>query len=203
MAHPSELQHTSQKPNKPGAAAIGAAGCNRVEGQATSGSSGEPSPMVGGTGDGQSWYDQVTCEDARKNANRRKRTDTDQQAPGHPFSLGSELDRKEAMSAIYEHVVGQEPPQKNIASWAISAHYPNFTPTAVKTVVSQVLCMISEYHLTCVTRGSSTTSPILPKAVEQYLPPLVDYTHPGSTGLTDVRVHDHKARSLRVGVWLH
>ena len=48
-----------------------------------------------------------------------------------------------------------------------------------------------------------TTSPILPEAIEQYLPPLVDYVHPASTGLTDVRVHDHKARSLHVGVWLH
>ena len=95
--------------------------------------------MVGGAGDGQSWYDQVICEDARKNANKRKRTDTDQQAPGHPFSLGSGPDRKEAMSGIYEHVVDQEPPQKNIASLAISTYYPNFTPAAVRTVASQAL----------------------------------------------------------------
>ena len=40
----------------------------------------------------------------------------------------SEEARKEAMGAIYEHVAGQEPPQKNIALRAISAHYPNFTP---------------------------------------------------------------------------
>ena len=51
--------------------------------------------------------------------------------------------------------------------------------------------------------GSTTTSPILPEAVEQYLPLLVDYPHPGGTGLTDVRVHDHKSSSLHVGVWLH
>ena len=63
--------------------------------------------------------------------------------------------------------------------------------------------MIAEYHLACTTRGSTTTSPILPEAIERYLPPLVDYVCPDSTGLTDVRVHDHKARSLRVGVWLH
>ena len=107
------------------------------------------------------------------------------------------------MSAIYEHVVDQELPQKNIASLAISTYYPNFTPAAVRTVMSQVLCMIAEYHLACTTRGSTTTSPILPKAIEQYLPPLVDYVCPDSTGLTDVRVHDHKARSLHVGVWLH
>ena len=48
-----------------------------------------------------------------------------------------------------------------------------------------------------------TTSPILPEAVKQYLPPLVDYTHPAGTGITDVRVCDHKAKSLQVGVWLH
>ena len=185
MACPSELQQ-SQKPNKPRAAATGASGHNRAEGQSTSGSSGESSPLVGGGGDGQSWYDQVTCEDARKNANKRKRADTDQQAPGHPFSLGSRPDRKEMMSAIYEHMADQEPPQKNIASLAISTYYPNFTPAAVRTVVSQVLCMIAEYHLACITRGSMTTSPILPEAIEQYLPPLVDYICPDSTGLTDV-----------------
>ena len=63
--------------------------------------------------------------------------------------------------------------------------------------------MIAEYHLACATRGFMTTSPILPKAFEQYLPLLVDYAHPGGTGLTDVRVHDHKPCSLCIGVWLH
>ena len=37
--HPSELQQ-SHKPNQSGAAATGASGCNRAEGQSTSGSSG-------------------------------------------------------------------------------------------------------------------------------------------------------------------
>ena len=63
--------------------------------------------------------------------------------------------------------------------------------------------MIAEYHLACATRGPTTTSPILPEAVEQYLPPLVDYARPGGTGITDVRVRDHKSRSLWVAVWLH
>ena len=159
--------------------------------------------MIGEAGDGPSWYDQVTCKEAKKGACKRKRTDTEQPAPGHPFPLGPESDRKEAMDAIYEHVVSQEPPQRNLASWAISAYYPNFTPPAAKTVVSQVLCMIAKYHLACATKGSTTTSPILPEAVKQYLPPLVDYVCAASTGITDVRVRDHKAKSLRVGVWLH
>ena len=158
--------------------------------------------MEGGAGDGPSWYDQVTHEEAKKGACKRKRTDTEQQAPGCPFPLGSEMDRKGVMDAIYEHVLHQELPQKHLTSRVISAYYPNFAPAAAKTVASQVLCMIAEYHLACATRGSMTTSPILPE-VEPYLPPLVGYSHPGSAGITNVRVHDHKARSLRVGVWLH
>ena len=90
------------------------------------------------------------------------------------------------MGIIHEHVVGLEPSQKNIALRAISAYYPDFTPATVKGVASQVLCMIAEYHLACATRGSTTMSPILPEAVEQYLPLLVDYTRPGGTGITDV-----------------
>ena len=202
MECPSELQQP-QMPNKPRVTAPGASGRGGAGGQMTSGSSGEPSLMEGGADDGSSWFEQVTHEEARKGTCKRKKTDTDQQAHGCPFPLGSESDRKEVMGAIYEHVAGQELPQKNIASRAISAYYPNFTPAVVKTVVSQVLCMIAKYHLACGTRGSTTTSPILPEAVEQYLSLLVDYAQPGGTGLTDVRVHDHKASSLHVGVWLH
>ena len=121
---------------------------------------------MGKVGDSLSWHKQVTREEAKNKANKRKRTDTEQPAPGHPFSLGSELDRKEVMGAIYEHMAGQEPPQRNIALWAISAYYPNFTPPAVKMVASQVLCMIAKYHLPCASKDSTTTSPILPEAVE-------------------------------------
>ena len=202
MEHPSELQQL-QRPNKPRASAPGTSGHSGVRGRTASGSSGEPSPMIGKVGDGPSWFDQVSREEAQKGACKRKRTDPEQQTLGCPFSLGSELDRKELIDAIYEHVASQEPPQRNLASWAISAYYPEFTPPAVKMVVSQVLCMIAEYHLACATKGSMTTNPILPEAVEPYLPLLVDYAHPAGTGITDVRVHDHKAKSLRVGVWLH
>ena len=164
MEHPSELQQP-QRPNKPGATAPGASGHGGAGDRMTSGSSGEPSLMEGRAGDGSSWFEQVTREEVRQGACKRKRTDTDQQAPGCPFPLRSEEARKEVMGAIYEHVMGQELPQKNIASRAISAYYPNFTPAAVKTVMGQVFCIIAEYHLACTTRGSMTTSPILPEAV--------------------------------------
>ena len=152
MECPSEL-HQPQRPHKPGATAPGTSEHSGVGGQMTSGSSGEPSLMEGRAGDGSSWFEQVTHEEARQGACKRKRVDTDQQAPGRPFPLRSEEARKEAMGAIYEHTAGQEPPQRNITSRAISAYYPNFTPAAVKTVASQVLCMIAEYHLACATRA--------------------------------------------------
>ena len=64
--------------------------------------------------------------------------------------------------------------------------------------------MISEYHMTCVTRGLPVTSPILPEVIEDKLPPLAGYTLPeDGSGVTDVRVRDHQAKTLRVAVSLH
>ena len=169
----------------------------------TSEGSSESSWMEGGAGDSTSWDDLVTYTEAGPGASKRKKTDVGQHTPGCPFPLALEEAWKEAMGLIHEHEVGLEPSQKNIASRAISAYYPDFTLAAVEGVASQVLCMITEYHLACATRGSATMSPILPEAVEQYLPPLVDYAHPGGTGITDMRVHNHKSRSLWIAVWLH
>ena len=157
MERPSELQQL-QRPNQPRASAPGTSGHSGVGGQTASGSSGEPSPMIGEAGDGPSWYDQVTCKDAKKGACKRKRTDTEQLAPGHPFPLISVKARKEVMGAIYEHTVGREPPQKNIASRAISTYYPDFTPDAVKAVVGQVQLGLCHHgldnHQPYCTRGS-------------------------------------------------
>ena len=64
--------------------------------------------------------------------------------------------------------------------------------------------MISEYHMACMTRGSPVTSPILPGVIEDRLPPLTDYALPeDKSGVTNVRVWDHQARTLWVAVWLH
>ena len=161
-------------------------GNSGARGPTTSEGSGKSSWMEGRAGDGASWDDLVTRADAGPGASKRKKTDAGQHTLGRPFPLASEEARKEVMGLIHEHTAGLEQSQKNIASRAISAYYPDFTPAAVEGVVSQVLCMITEYHLACATRGSATISPILPESVEQYQPPLVDYAHPGGTGITDV-----------------
>ena len=183
--------------------AHGTSGHSGVGGGMTSGSSGGLSSMEGRAGDSSSWFEQVTHEEAWPGACKRKKLmpDCGHLATPSPLNLRRPGRRRWVLSMSTQQAESHL--RKNITSRAISAYYPDFTPAAVKTVVSQVLCMIAKYHLACATRGSTTTSPILPKAVEQYLPPLVDYTHPGGTGLTDVRVCDHKSSSLRVGVWLH
>ena len=74
----------------------------------------------------------------------------------------------------------------------------------VNAWADQVLCMITEYHLTCVVKGPKMASPILPEALDNQLPPRENYRAPNPRDqVTNVRVVDNKARTLRVGVWLH
>ena len=98
---------------------------------------------------------------------------------------------------------GKDPPPCNIASEALRAYYSRVDPRTLKTWACQILCMFSEYHMICVTRGFPVTSPILPGVIEDRLPLLTDYALPEDrSGVTDVRVRDHQARTLRVAVWL-
>ena len=111
--------------------------------------------------------------------------------------------RREAIGQIYNCVDGKDLPPCNIASEALRAYYSGADPQTLKTWACQILCMIAEYHMACVTRGSPVTSPILPRVIEDRLPPLTDYALPKDrSGVTDVRVWDHQARTLRVAVWL-
>ena len=123
---------------------------------------------------------------------------------GPPYPIGTAQVRWEAIGQIYSRIDGKDLPSCNIASEAIRAYYPRAKPQTVKTWACQVLCVNSEYHMACVTRGSPVTSPILPGVIEDRLPPLMDYTLPEERlGVTDVRVRDHQARTLRVAMWLH
>ena len=74
----------------------------------------------------------------------------------------------------------------------------------INTWACQVLCMITEYHMACVTRGAPVTSPILLGIIEDKLPLLGDYSPPEDReGITDVWVRDHFAKTLCVAIWLH
>ena len=58
--------------------------------------------------------------------------------------------------------------------------------------------------MACMTRGSPVTSPIVPRGLEECLPPLGDYTPlEDQSGATDIRIRNHRARTLRVAVLCH
>ena len=124
------------------------------------------------------------------------------QGPSYP--IGMVQVRQEAIAQIYSQVDGKEPPPHNIASEALWAYYSGVNPQTQKTWACQILCMISKYHMACMTRGSPVTSLILPGELKDCLLALTDYASPEDwSGITDVRIRDHRARTLWVAVWFH
>ena len=151
-------------------------------------------------GDPSSWYNRSIQEEEWREANKKLTAEVKslQEALGQPSSStvvpGSA--RPKELKAVYKHIATHELPQGNIASPAIQAFYPTLHHGQWRTLLSQALTMILEYHTACVINGFSTTSPIPSQEIEEKLPPLVDYTHPAGTGITDVRVRNNKAKSL-------
>ena len=124
--------------------------------------------------------------------------------PAPPYPVGMAEARKEAIGHIYDRIAGKEPPTHNVTSRALRAYYTRVDPQTLSTWACQILCMIAEYHMACMTRGSAVTSPILPRELAERLPPLADYALPkDQSGATDVRVRDHWARTLRVAILCH
>ena len=148
--------------------------CQRGEPASSSGSgtpaaSGGPSnlpPCRGGAGDGTwtDWYEMYMREIQGRIS----------EPPGPPYPIGLVEVRREAVGQIYDRVDGKELPSHNIASKALQAYYTRIDPQTLSTWACQILCMITEYHMACMTRGSPVTSPIVPRGLEECLPPLAD-----------------------------
>ena len=182
----SSTPHQSSKPASTSGSEIPAA----------SGGPFSPPPGRGGPGDSTwtDWYQMVMCK-------ARGRISEPQ---GPSYLNGMVEARWEAVGQIYDRVDGKDPPSHNIASEALQAYYTRVDPQTLNTWMCQILCMIAEYHMACMTRGSLVTSPIVPRELEECLLPLADYIPPEDrSGATDVRVRDHRARTLRVAVWCH
>ena len=163
---------------------------------ATSGTSTNPPTSGRGAGDGSwaSWY-QLSLQEAESRISEPQ---------GPPFPVASAQARREAMGQIYGQVDGKELPEHNVLLRALQVYYSQADLSTLQTWACQALCMIAEYHLACVTRGSPVRSPILPAELEERLPPIGDYAPlEDHTGVTDVRVQDNWARTLRVAMWCH
>ena len=183
----------------------------KEEGSATQGAcSDSPAPMeTGGAGDGQSWAEQA--EAGADEELRRSRPAKHHQSASrkwedwstNPFPLQDSDRRHEAVQQLYWHAGELTPAHHNVAAQGMACHYPDMEPGKAKSLNNQVLCMISEYHLTCLSRGSSCISPVLPEAAKDLLPPIEEYLADDSfQGTRDLRVLE-KAKTLRVAVWLH
>ena len=156
---------------------------------AASGGPSNCSPGRGGAGDGTrtDWYQMYM----------RKTQGRISEPPASPYPVGMAEARKEAIGHIYDRVARKEPPSHNIASRALRAYYTRVDPQTLSTWACQILCMIAEYHMACVARGSAVTSLILPRELVERLPPLADYAPPeDQSGATDIQVRDHWARTL-------
>ena len=71
--------------------------------------------------------------------------------PAPPYPVGTAEERREAVGHIYDRVAGKEPPMHNITSRALRAYYTRVDPQTLSTWACQILCMIAEYHMACVT----------------------------------------------------
>ena len=135
---------------------------------AASGGPVDPPPGRGGAGDSTwtDWY-QMTMRRAGVS-----------EPQGPPYPIRTAEARREAVGQIYDQVDGKDLPPHNIASEVLRAYYTRVNPQTLNTWVCQILCMISEYHMACMTRGAPVTSPIVPRELEDHLPPLADYAPP-------------------------
>ena len=135
-----------------------------------------------GAGDPSSWYHRTVQEEKWREANQKLSVEVKrlQKALGRPSSstVAPGSARPKELKAVYKHVATRELPRGNIASPAIQAFYPTLHHDQWRTLSSQALVMISEYHTACVVNGSSITSPIPSQEIEEKLPPLVNYTRP-------------------------
>ena len=206
--HPSETQALTQRPVGTPTASPRMPGQQGVTTQGAC--SNAPTPMeTGGAGDGHSWADQVkACPEEEW---RRARPAKCPQASSmrwdphsiNPFPLQDSEGRYESVQQLYHHAGELVPARHDVAAHGIATHHPELEAGTTKSLNNMELCMILEYHPTCLCQGPSYVSPVLREAVRDLLPPLEEYRTGGDfQGTRDVRVLE-RAKTLPVAVWLH
>ena len=181
------------------------------KGSATQGACSDPPiPMeTGGAGDGWSWVEQAKA--SAKEEWRRDRPTKHHQSlprrwegrPNNPFPLQDSEGRQEAVQQLYRHAGECAPACHDVAVQGMASHHPDPESGMAKSLNNQVLCMISEYHLMCLSQGLSYISLVLPEAAKNLLSSMEEYMASGDfQGTQDLRVLE-RAKTLWVAVWLH
>ena len=181
------------------------------EGSVTQGArSDSPTPMeTGGVGDGQSWVEQAEAnatEEWRRGRPAKHCWSASRKREGwstNPFPLQDSKGRCEDVQQLYQHAGELTPACHNVAAQGMAHHHPGMESGEAKSLNNQVVCMILEYHLTCLSQGSSCIDLVLLEAAKDLLPPIEEYLADDSFhGTRDLGVKE-KAKTLRVAVWLH
>ena len=181
------------------------------EGSVTQGArSDSPAPMeTGGVGDGQSWVEQAeasTAEEWRRGRPTKHCQSASKKREGqstNPFPLQDSKGICEAVQQLYWHAGELTLACHDVTAQGMAHHYPGMELGEAKSLNNQVLCMISEYHLTCLSQGSSCISPLLLEAAKDLLLQIEEYLADDSFhGTRDLRVKE-KAKTLCVAVLLH
>ena len=121
----------------------------------------------------------------------------------NPFLLQDSKGRYKSVQQLYCHSGELTLACHDVAAHGIATHHPELEAGATKSLNNMVLCMILEYHLTCLCQGPSYVSLVLPEAARDLLPTLEEYrTGSDFQGTWDARVLE-RAKTLQVAVWLH
>ena len=167
-------------------------------------------PMeTGGAEDVQPWVEQAKTssnEEWRRGRPMKRHRSMSRKWEGwstNPFPLQDSEGRHEVVQQLYWHAGELTPAHHDVAAQGMARHHPDMESGEAKSLNNQVLCMILEYHLTCLSQGSSCISPVLLEAAKDLLPPIEEYMADGGfQGTRDLRVLE-KAKTLWVAVWLH
>ena len=181
------------------------------EGSVTQGAhSDSPTPMeTGGAGDGQSWVEQAEAsadEEWRRGRpvkHHQSMSRKQESWSTNPFPLQDSEGRHEAVQQLYQHAGELTLACHDVAAQGMAHHYPGMELGEANSLNNQVLYMISEDHLTCLSQGSSCISLVLPEAAKDLLPPIEEYLADGSFQRTRALRVLEKAKTLWVAVWLH
>ena len=120
-----------------------------------------------------------------------------------PFLLQDSEGRHTAMQQPYHNAGELTLVQHDVAAQGMAIHHPDLEAGMTKSLNNMVLCMISEYHLMCLSQGPSYISPVLPEAARDLLPPMKEYQAGYDfQGTRNARVLE-RAKTLWVAVWLH
>ena len=181
------------------------------EGSMTQGARSDPPvPMeTGGAGNGRSWAEQ-TKAGAEEEWRRDRPTKHHRSSPRrwearstNPFPLQDTEGRHEVVQQLYWHAGEHAPAHHDVAAQGMASHHPDLELGSAKSLNNQVLCMISEYHLMCLSQGPSYISPVVLEVAKNLPPSMEEYLAGGDfQGTQDLKVLE-RAKTLQVAVWLH